>query len=130
MKKSVPYQTKVVRNNDLVHDSDIHKEWAINLILGALVHPSFVTPERNKPPLTNEDISTLVGDRVSDFIIVEIIESYEGEYRVSDQSILDLRRNGVSDKVIEAMLMKKLNSASTQPSSALFSIGCELIDYL
>jgi hypothetical protein len=130
MTKSSPYKTNVVRNNDLVHDSDIHKKWAMNLILGALVHPSFVTPERNQPPLTNEDIATLVRDRVSDVIIVEIIVSYEGEYEVSDQSILDLRRNSVSGMIIEAMIVKKVNSASMQPSSAPFSIGCELIDYL
>jgi hypothetical protein len=130
MKKSVPYKTTVVRNRNLVHDSDIHKEWAMNLILGALVHPSFMIREGSKPPLNNDDITTLVADRVADAIIVHIIDTHEGEYEVSARSVLQLRRCDVSEKVIEAMLLKYLNSASSEPRGTLSSIGCDLINYL
>ena len=61
MKKSIPYKTTIVRNHDLVHDSDIHKAWAMNLILAALVDPSFLGSTGNRPRLTNDDIATLVG---------------------------------------------------------------------
>ncbi len=93
MKKSIPYRTAAVRNHDLVHDSDIHKEWAMNLILAALVDPSFAGSAGNKPRLTNDDIAVLAADRVSDNIIVRIIEFYEGEYEVSAQSLLHLCRD-------------------------------------
>ena len=130
MKKSIPYRTAAVRNHDLVHDSDIRKEWAMNLILAALVDPSFAGSAGNKPRLTNDDIAVLAADRVSDNIIVRIIEFYEGEYEVSAQSLLHLCRDGVGEKVIEAMLLKELNSTASEPRGTLSSICCELIDYL
>ena len=130
MKKSIPYRTTSSRNHDLVHDSDIHKEWAMNLILAALVDPSFAGSAGHKPPLTNDDIAVLVADRVSENIIVRIIEFYEGEYEVSAQSVLQLRRAGVGEKAIEAMLLKDLNATASEPSGLLGAICFEVIDYL
>jgi hypothetical protein len=130
MKKSIPYRVTAVRNNDLVHDSDIDREWALNLILAALVDPSFAGSAENKPPLRNDDIAILVADRVSDSVIVRIIEIYEGDYEVSAQSLLQLCRDRVGEKVIEAILLKQLNSTAPEPRDPVNSICCELIDYL
>ena len=130
MKKSIPYRTAITRNHDLVHDSDIHKEWAMNLILAALVDPSFAGSAGSKPPLTNNDIAVLAADRVSENVIVRIIEFYEGDYDVSAQSMLQLCRAGVGEKAIEAMLLKQLKSTASEPSGPIGSICCELLDYL
>lgn len=130
MKKPIPYRITAGRNHDLVHDSDIDREWALNLILAALVDPSFAGSAGNKPALRNDDIVILAADRVSDSVIARIIEIYEGDYEVSAQSLLKLCRNGVGAKVIEAILLKQLNSAALEPMDPVNSICCELIDYL
>jgi hypothetical protein len=130
MKKSLPFSTTVVRNNDLVRDSDIHKAWAMNLILAALVDPAFLSSKTEKPRLTNGDVATLVADRIADEAIVHIIESYEGEYDVSAMGVSELSRSGVTEKVIESMLSKELTRTSTQTHSAPGAVCCELIDYL
>ena len=130
MKKSLPFSTTVVRNNDLVRDSDIHKAWAMNLILAALVDPAFLSSKTEKPRLTNGDVATLVADRIADEAIVHIIESYEGEYDVSAMGVSELSRSGVTEKVIELMLSKELTRTSTQTHSAPGAVCCELIDYL
>jgi len=130
MKKYVPHSTAVGRNHDLLHDSDIHKGWAMNLILAALVDPSFLRSTGNQPRLINDDIATLVADRVADAVIVRIIESYEGEYDVSSHKVAELSTSGVGDKVIEAMLSKELSRTSSQSRGTLGSVCCELIDYL
>ncbi len=130
MTKPIPHRITVARNNDFVHDSDIHKEWAMNLILGALVDPSFLDSTGDKPRLTNDDIATLVADRVADATIVRIVEEYEGEYEVSSQDLLDLRKSGVSDKIVEAMQLKEPNETSSQPGGIRIPLCCELIDYL
>ena len=117
MKKSLPFSTTVVRNNDLVRDSDIHKAWAMNLILAALVDPAFLSSKTNKPRLTNSNVATLVAERIADSTIVHIIESYEGEYDVSAVGVTELSRSGVTEKVIAAMLSKELTRTATQTHS-------------
>jgi hypothetical protein len=130
MKKFVLNRASFIRQHELIHDSDIHKQWAMNLILAALVDRSFLASTGNKPSLTNDDVATLVAGRIADATIVRMIEYYKGEYEVSARGVLDLRRRDVGEKVIEAMVLKELNSTSSEQRGAFSSICCELIDYL
>ena len=53
---------------------------------------------------------------LSESVVVRVIGAYDAEFDTSDRSLLTLRRNGVSDKVIAAMLSKALKATSSGES--------------
>jgi hypothetical protein len=62
------------------------------------------------------EISTLVKQGVSDEIIINSIRNAHALYHLTSGEILTLRKNGVSQKVIECMVNRPANRAtSTHP---------------
>lgn len=99
-----------IQNAELIEDGDLYKQGVLNLILAALVDPSFLSPERNKPRLVNDDLATLAYGRVPESVILRIIELYAGDYETSCKDLFRLRRRGVGDKILEAIISKAFKS--------------------
>src|SRR5215472_15909143 len=102
----------LTRVAELIGDEDLYQDWALNLILAALVDTSFLGERGNKPPLTNDDVMKLVVSGISEDVIVRIIEMYEGDYEISCNALFRLRNSGVGDKTLEAIVLKALLSKS------------------
>lgn len=81
----------LTRMAELIGDEDVYQNWAMNLILAALVDTSFLGERGNKPRLTNDDVMKLVVSGISEDVIVRIIEMYEGDYEIS-QCIVSLAK--------------------------------------
>jgi hypothetical protein len=96
-----------IRDAELIKDGDIYKRWAMNLILAALLDASFLGP-KNEPRLNNNDVAKLAGERISESVIIRIIELYDGDYQTSGDELFRLRRKGVGDKTLKAIISKAL----------------------
>lgn len=104
--KSLLDMLKSAHEYDLIEDAHIYTRPILNLILAALLQPSFLTSEENKPRLNNEDLLKLSCNRFSDDFLIRVIEVYENDFELSRKSLLRFRRSGVGEKVIEALLSK------------------------
>jgi len=99
---------------ELIEESHIYKLPIVSLIVAALLDNSFLSSEQNKVWLTNAHVVKLARSCLSDSVIVRVIGVYDAEFDTSDRSLLALKRNGVSDKVIAAMLSKELNATASE----------------
>src|SRR5437016_179614 len=66
-------------------------------------------------PLTNDAIVKMVKGGLSESLIISAIQSQPGAYALSVDDLIALRKQGVSDKVLVAMIGKKPNTAPSQP---------------
>jgi hypothetical protein len=66
--------------------------------------------------LSNDSITKMVNAGLGDDTIVAMIKSQPGTYRVDSDSVIQLKKDGVSDKVLGAMIEK--NSGSSTPIAA------------
>lgn len=73
-------------------------------------------------PLTNDSVVKLVKAGLSEDLIVQTVSSQPGAYELSADKIVALKRAGVSDKIITAML-KRNDTINGKPSP---SIGPDL----
>jgi hypothetical protein len=65
--------------------------------------------------LTNDSIIKLVGAGLSEELIVGMVNSQPGIYKLGTDDILSLKKQGVSDKTIAAMLKKNESATSGKP---------------
>ena len=56
------------------------------------------------PPMTVDDVIALAQDSVADDIILEQIKATHSRFQLTNNDIRDLRKNGVSSKVITVMI--------------------------
>jgi hypothetical protein len=61
--------------------------------------------------LTNDSIEKMSRARLGDDVIVSLIQNHAGQYDVTPDTLIDLKREGVSDKVLAAMASKGSTSA-------------------
>ncbi len=94
-------------HDSLIEDVDLYKQPILDLILAALVRPAFLDAQRDRHRLDNHDIVKLSSRCLSANVLVQIIEVSETDFEVSPRSLLSLRKCGVGDRVIEAMLLKQ-----------------------
>ena len=73
-------------------------------------------------PLTNDSVIKLVKAGLNENLIVQTVSSQPGKYQFDADSIVALKRVGVSDKIIEAML--KRNESGDGKSTS--SVGSDL----
>jgi hypothetical protein len=66
-------------------------------------HPHVLTL-RNKRPLTNQDVLEMTKAKFSDLTIAKSIQTNQQEFDVSAPALLRLKKAGVSDSVLDAML--------------------------
>lgn len=64
----------------------------------------FAGPSQNEEILTNDTILELIGAGLSPDLIVTLIETSQSEFATDLPTILELKKGGVSDKVLQAML--------------------------
>lgn len=111
---------KFTRKVELIEEAHLYRQPILDLILAALLRPSFLHSEQSRARLNNHDVVKLAA-RLSEDIVVRVIRAYKSDFNVSYRGLLNLRKDGVGDKIIEAMLSKSAMlgvSAAAQPSSA------------
>lgn len=113
--KSMLNRITYTRGVELVEEAHIDKQPILDLILAALLRPSFLRSDQNKSRLNNEDVVKLTRSCFSETVVMRIIEVYESEFDISRGSITSLRNSGVGDNVIEAMLSKTGASVFFEP---------------
>lgn len=82
------------------------------LLGGCMVEPTLHYPAREiPPPLSMGDISRLAKEGVSDPVIVDLIKSRGIDARPSADEIVALKKEGLSDAVLEAVSAAPLRAA-------------------
>jgi hypothetical protein len=97
---------------ELIEERHIYKLPVVGLILSALLDNSFLSSDHSKPRLTNNHVVQLACSPLSESVVVRVIEVYDSDFDTSVCSLLTLKRSGVSDKVIAAMLSKELKATA------------------
>ena len=93
-------------HSDLIEDAHIYQQSILDLILAAVLNPSFLSSEVNKPRLNNKDLVKLARHRLSDDLLIRVIEGYDNDFELSTTSLLTFRKSGLGERVIEALLCK------------------------
>ena len=65
------------------------------------------------PPMTVDDVIALARDSVGDDVILEQMKATHSYFRLTNNDIRDLKKSGVSDQVINAMI-----KTGTQPQAS------------
>jgi hypothetical protein len=105
---------------ELIEESHIYKLPVVSLIVAALLDNSFLSSEQRRVRLTNAHVVRLANSCLSDSVVVRVIGVYDTEFDTSDRGLQALKRKGVSDQVIAAMLSKELNVTASGRGSATF----------
>ncbi len=63
--------------------------------------------------LSNDSIQKMVKGGLGDDVIISVIQHQPGQYDLSPEALIALKKQGVSDKVLEAMSTKNSAAAST-----------------
>ena len=66
--------------------------------------------------LTNESVEKMAKARLSDDVIVSMIQSQAGHYEVTPEALIALKKKGISDKVLAALAAKS-NTTATAPTA-------------
>ena len=108
--KSAFDQINFIRNAELIEDAHLYRRPILNLILTALLESSFLESdlesEQYSPLVSNQDIVKLVRSRLSESLVIHVIQVYESDFDTSSNGLLSLRKSGIGDSVIAAMLLK------------------------
>ena len=103
-------QINFIRNAELIEDTHLYRRPILNLILTALLESSFLESdlesEQYSPLVNNQDIVKLVRSRLSESLVIHVIQVYESDFDTSSGGLLNLRKSGIGDSVIAAMLLK------------------------
>jgi hypothetical protein len=117
MKASLNH-VKVTADSELIEGAHIYKQPILNLILAALLQPSFLGSEQNKPRINNDDVLKLAASRLSESVIERIIEVYESDFDITSAGLWSLRKNGIAERLIETMSKKcKAPASAISPMS-------------
>ena len=68
--------------------------------------------------LTNESVEKMTKARLGDDVIVSIIQSQAGHYEVTPDALIALKKKGISDKVLAALVAKGSPSATALAAPA------------
>jgi hypothetical protein len=68
--------------------------------------------------LNNEAVIKMVGAGLSDPIVVSTVQSSPGQYNTSPEGLIGLKKAGVGDSIIAAILSKKAGSAGVTYTAA------------
>jgi hypothetical protein len=107
------------REAELIEEADLRKQPILDLILAALIQPSFLNSGEDVPHLHNHDLVKLANGRIPESVVLRMIELYETEFDISRSGLVSLRAKGVSDQVIEAMLVKTVRGVDAVVSATV-----------
>jgi hypothetical protein len=68
--------------------------------------------------LTNDSVSRMVKAGLGEGVIISMIQSQPGKYSLSADDLVKLKRDGISDKVLAAMVSKGSTGAPSAPAPA------------
>jgi len=108
--KSSLEQIKFDREVELIEDLHIYRQPILDLILAAVLRPSFLRSEQNRQRLQNDDVAKLAAGRIPESVTIRVIELYESDFDTSQSALLTLCESGIGIDVIEAMLSKKVKT--------------------
>jgi hypothetical protein len=111
--KSVLARINFTSAAELIEESQFFRLPIVSLILAAIIDKSFLNSERNRPRLTNNHVVKLAGSPLPESVVVRVIRVYDSEFDTSICALLTLKRKGVSDQVIAAMLSKEFTAAAS-----------------
>jgi hypothetical protein len=72
---------------------------------------AFVPAQGDEKPLTNSSVVKLVRARFSEKTVIAIVRTRPARFDLSPERLIELKKNGVSEKIILAMLGRDLDSA-------------------
>src|SRR5262249_52736037 len=75
-----------------------------------------LTVHRTHAPLTNKDILEMVRAKFSDATITQTIKANETQFDVSVPALVNLKRAGVNEPVIQAMIAAGQGTKPTNPA--------------
>jgi hypothetical protein len=80
----------------------------------------FVAAAAAKPQsvLSNADVMEMVHGGLSESVVIAKIRTTPGAYDLSTKALLDLKRAGVSDAIVEAMVSSDKKGAEGNPKTA------------
>ena len=91
---------------------------AAAVFLGAFLVAAGIcqTADTASSPLTNESILKLAKAGSSVEVMIEMVENQPGDYKVDADSVVALKKGGVHQKVISAMILHASRAAQSQSS--------------
>jgi len=81
------------------------------------------------PPLSVDDVIALAQDSVSDQVIIDQIKATHSWFQLTNNDIRDLKKNGVSSKVISAMIKTSNEPPATRERTVYYSPYYAFPDY-
>jgi len=103
---------KFIRQDALIEDEHLYRQPILDVMLAALLEPSFLGPEHGRPRLHNDDIVKLACGRLPESVLVRVVELYRADFDMSQTALLNLRQSCIGNRVIDAMLSKELETAA------------------
>lgn len=94
-----------------------HSKPSLLIAICALMAGSLVAEDAAKP-LTNADVLAMVKGGLGESTIVTVIQSQEGDYTVSATTLLQLKKSGVTQKEMDAMLAASAKRKAAAEASA------------
>ena|SRR2546422_764090 len=85
------------------------------LLLESLALAVFLSAEQKKP-LTNEDVLQMLKAAFEESTVVKLIQGSDASFDTSVSALIALKKAGVSEQIISAMLQKQANP--DRPSQA------------
>jgi hypothetical protein len=93
------------------------------LLAFALLPAFFSTPIRAQQPLNNDSIVKLAEAGLSDDLIIQSINSQPGNYSLGANDLIQLKQDGVSEKVISAMIARSSSASANHPGNSSENIA-------
>ena len=82
------------------------------LVLASVLQTSITySPKERRPRLVNQDVVALLAHGLPESLVLTAIKTTENEFDVSGDGLCNLKRAGVSNQVIDAMLSAKLKNS-------------------
>ena len=95
----------------------IRKRMKISLMLLICVRVLAAQDASSQEVLTNEAIVELVKAKVSESVIVGMIQTLPARFSLTKDAIIKLKQQGLSDKVLAAMVAKRSSAPQSVPAS-------------
>lgn len=93
--------------------------WRIGILTIALTVAPGLRAQQAQKPLTNQDLVKMAKAGLSESVVVATIQANPGNYDTSTDGVIELKKNGVTDNEIRAILAAQQggNGASAAPSA-------------
>ena len=94
--------------HELLPEEDLMERPLILLLIVASILQTPITYSLDSlPQLSNQDVLTLIAHGLPESIVLRAIEATENDFDVSWPALLSLKRDGIRDEMVEAMLRAK-----------------------